>query len=117
VTLACYDALGLTLWTRLAGLRIPAMVTGDSGEIPKSVTMRRNPRSRSTGIDGHVAPEYPQDGETRGLKATKPIYTRFPALIVTCFQEERVCSITRFPRSSLEIIAPPDEWREGRIVK
>ena len=32
-------------------------VTGDSGPSPKSVTIKRNPRSRSNGIVGHVRPE------------------------------------------------------------
>lgn len=33
-------------------------VTGDSGPSPKSVTFGRNPRSRCSGIAGHVRPEY-----------------------------------------------------------
>jgi len=37
------------------GFRI---VTGDSGPSPKSVTIKRNGRSRSNGIVGHVPPEF-----------------------------------------------------------
>jgi len=34
------------------------IVTGDSGASPKSVTIKRNGRSRSNGIVGHVPPEF-----------------------------------------------------------
>jgi hypothetical protein len=33
------------------------IVTDDSGPSPKSVTIKRNPRSASSGIAGHVRPE------------------------------------------------------------
>jgi hypothetical protein len=56
------------------------IVTADSGMPPKighvrpesPVTMNRNDRSRSSGIVGHVEPEYPHDQLTRGNYLGRP---------------------------------------------